>query len=614
MFKDIDLEWDEKLEDALNFLHINLKPREIMVFAWFGGVAVLAATFFFTMVAMLMGVNPLYILFTGFIAAIGAIFFIPDYPVRMVNYERIRCLSYAPRLVAYMIIPLKQDPNIEKAVKFAAECGDDKLSLDLKQLLWHTWSGKHNSVDDALPELGLRWGTHIKGFRDALYAIRSSQLEKHETRRLDTLDRALRELLSNIQAEFKDFTNDLRVPTSFLFMGGVLFPMVALMFLPVLSMMGMEIGAPVYVIIGLSIIVVAVFVVAEFILSKRPIAFSSIKVPDNYPGLVSPGKFKMGNREAPIASVALFVAGLISVASIPFLIGYKMEIFNQLNTLPIVIGVFAGFYTYFKLDSSERLKARNEIARAEEEAIEASFHIGNRLMSAMPAEEAIIRVSELLKVQDKNSKNVSKLSAILENTVKNIRYMNLPLKDAFFDPDRGSLKDVHSGLITGIFRLFVNSMERGVDAAAETLINSANHFREIRKVEADLREKMSYMTSMMKVSVTYVAPALCGMAIPLTEVFIKMLSNMQKGSDIFSVSVMGGSLLKTPELTPPILTLVLGGYMLALILVLVRFTAILENGEDKVMMKNELSKAFPRAIITFVATLFISRMFFATMA
>jgi Ca2+/Na+ antiporter len=262
VFKSIDLEWDEKLEDALDFLHIDLKPREIMIFAWFSGLAVLIITFFFTLVAMLMGANSLYVLLIGFILAIGVIFFIPDYPVRLVNYERIRCLSYAPRLVAYMIIPLKQDPNIEKAVKFAAECGDDKLSEDLKQLLWHTWSGKHNSVDDALPELGLRWGAHIKGFRDALYAIRSSQLEKHETRRLDTLDRALRELLSNIQAEFKDFTNELRVPTSFLFMGGVLLPMVALMFLPVLSMMGLEIGAPIYVIIGLSIIVVAVFVVA----------------------------------------------------------------------------------------------------------------------------------------------------------------------------------------------------------------------------------------------------------------------------------------------------------------------------------------------------------------
>ncbi|MEA3254958.1 MAG: hypothetical protein U9Q22_03880, partial [Candidatus Altiarchaeota archaeon] len=498
----------------------------------------------------------------------------------------------------------------EKAIKFTSEHSDDKLANDLRQLLWHTWSGKHNSIGEALPLLGHKWGEHVKGFRDALYAIRTSQMEKHEHRRLDTLDRALRELLNNIQVRFKEFTNDLRMPTSILFMGGVLIPMIAVMFLPALSMMGFELGTPLFLSTILTIIILAVFMMSEFILAKRPVAFSAIEVPDDYPGLTTPGKIRIGNREASLIKFSLGIAGLISLVSAPYLLSYPNTITDRLNTLPIVVGVFTGLWIYTRYTALPRLKVRNDIERAEEESIEASFHIGNRLLSGMPAEEALIRVSKLLS----NPKKDSQLSKILENTVRNIRYMNLSIKDAFFHPDKGSLKDTHSGLIHSIFRMFVNSMERGVESAAEALINSANHFREIRKVENAMREKISYTTSMMKVSVTMIAPALCALAIPLTEIFIKVMEKMNADSAGKEYMMeFGGGILKPPALMPDVLTLILGAYLLSLLIILIRFTTILEYGNDDVKIKIGISEALPKALIVFVAVLFMARLFFNQM-
>ncbi|MBN2251025.1 MAG: hypothetical protein JW724_03005 [Candidatus Altiarchaeota archaeon] len=610
MFKGLELEWNKELEESLEFIRLGPTPKEITLFAWFAGLLLVILSLFGAFIALFLGLNALYVLFIGVVLACITLYLIPMYPVRMVVLEKMKCLAYAPRLTAYLIITLKQDPNLEKAVKFTAENGDDYMSQDLRKIIWHTWSGKYNSVGEALPILGQKWGDHVKGFRDALYAIRSSQAEKYEHRRLNTLDRALKDLLENITIKFKEFANDLRVPTMVLFMGGVLIPMVVIMFLPVLSMMGFEFGKPSYVLLILAGIVVCIFTVSEYILARRPVAFSAIKVPDDHPDLPTPGMIRIGSRECSLKKCSVGAVILISLLSAPYFLGFQHEIILQWNTFPIVAGVFTGLWIYYFFDSRDKLKVRNAIEKAEDDSIESCFHIGNRLLSNIPAEEALLRVSEMLRHPGEESQ----LSRILENTVRNIKYMNMCMMDAFFDPDRGSLKDVDSGLIHGVFRLFASSIERGVDAAAETLLNTASHFRDIRKVENSLRDQLSYTTSMMKVSVSMIAPALCALSIPLTEAFIRILDKVsaQNAGEEYMTG-MTISIISKPQLTPDMLTLMLGGYMLALLVLFTRFTTMLEYGNDNVKIKNEIAKALPRTFIVFTLILFMGRMFFAQM-
>lgn len=609
MFRGIDLEWDKELEDALRFTGLGITPIEVTIFAWTTGLFLFILFFIGALITLNIGFNPAYTILAGVILAGAALYLIPQYPARLILFERMKSLGYAPKLIAYLVITLKQDPNIEKATKFAAEHGEDKLAEDLRRLLWETWSGKYNSIDEALPLLGHKWGEHIKGLRDALYAIRTSQMERYEHRRLDTLDRTLNDLLDNIETKFREFTEDLRAPTAVLFMSGVLIPLVAVIFLPAISMLGFTLATPECLSIGLFMIILSVFMFSEFILAKRPIAFSPIKISRNYPGLPSPGKIKIGNRECSLIKFSFGIAALISTGSIPYLLGFSDGIWGQLNTLPLVIGVGTGLWIYLRWDALPRLKARNEIEQAEEDTIEASFHIGNRLMTGTPAEEALIRVSRLLS----NPKEKSRLGGILEDTARNIRYMNLTLDDAFFHPEKGSLKDVHSGLIRSIFKMFVNSMKRGIKPGAETLIASANHFRDIKKVENSLREKVSYTTSMMKMSVTIIAPALCALAIPLIEIFIKVLDIQAGTMEDNTIKSLGVMMLQPPSLTPDVLTLIIGAYMLLLLIILVRFTTILEYGNDEIKIKMRTAEALPKALIIFICVLSLGRFFFAQM-
>ena len=611
LFKSLETTPNKKLDDALDFTGIGLTSRQVTVFGFF-------ACFFFLFLTLIAGVIAFaagfpdimtYVLLGGFAAATIAMFVINEYPKRLAAFEKMSSLGYAPRLIAYLIITLKQDPNLEKAVKFAAENGEDHMSEDLRRLLWNTWAGKHNSVGEALPFLGDKWGDDVKGLRDALYAIRSSQIEKYDYRRLDTLDRAMRDLLENIKLKFREFANSLRLPTMILFTFGVMIPLVFILFIPAISMMGLDVGSPEAIFAMLGVILVIVFVLAELILSKRPVSFSAIEVRRDHPGLPSPGKVKIGKSEVSIVKFSFLVALFICLFSAPYFMGYKDKFIQEWDTLPIVIGIFSGVWMYYWLDSRDRIKIRDMILRAEDECIESCFHIGNRLMSGMPPEEALIKVSEMLSTGDKKTY----LSRILENTVKNVKYMNMSLKSAFFDPEKGSLKDVHSGLIHGLLGLFANSMERGVDAAAETLIHSAQHFREIRKVEDDLRETISNTTSMTKFSSTMVAPVLCGLSVAMTEIFIAIIEKATERLREQSLEGASISIIAPPKMGPDVMIMILGMYSLMLLLILIRFTAIMEHGDDEVKIKYEIAKAIPKALVVFTATLIAGKLIFTNM-
>ncbi|MFZ2456248.1 MAG: hypothetical protein WAX07_07215 [Candidatus Altiarchaeia archaeon] len=608
----VDIAPDKSIDDALEFIKMGLTSAEIKLFAYFSCFVLIFLSLLVSVFALIIGFGSatMYVAMTGILSSVAVMSLIKYYPKKLMAFEKMNAIGYAPRLIAYLVITLKEDPNLEKAVKFAAENGEDHMSEDLRRLLWNTWAGKHNSVDEALPLLGNQWAEHVKGLRDALYAIRSSQVEKYEHRRLDTLDRALRDLLENIKSRFNEFAQSLQLPIMFLFMFGVMIPLVMILFIPVMSMMGFSLGTPVGVGTLLLLLVVGVFILSEYILSKRPVSFSSISVPKDYPGLTTPGKVKILNNEISIYKFAVWITILFSIFSAPYFIGVEHPLVEQWGTYPLVLGLFAGAWAFFWSDTVERIKIRNMMQQAEEDCIESCFHIGNRLMSGMPPEEALARVSEMLSGPGSSK---SYLGIMLDNTVKNIKYMNMDMKSAFFDPDRGSLKDVHSGLIRGLFGLFANSMERGVDAAAQTLIHSAQHFRDIRKVEENLREALSNTTSMTKISCVVIAPVLCGLSVTLTEVFIIILHKATAKMQEASVDGLTMVLMEEPALRPDVMTVMLGVYTLLLLLVLMRFTTILEYGDDEVRINYEISRAIPKAVIILTVVLAFGRVFFAGM-
>lgn len=606
MLKGMNVEWDKDLEKAVTFTRLKVDAREIVSTAWICTFWVILATLLLSGTITYYGGDFITPLVVGLTLALLILYYIPLHPKRLASSKKMKAVGGAPEIVAYMIIPLKQNPNLEEAVKFAAEHGEGEMADDLKRALKDVWAGKYTGIGEALPVLGRKWGSEIKGFEDAMYAIRTSQIEKSETRRLNTLDRALESILDSIQKKFEMFIGYLRIPTMVLFMGGAIFPLVIITLIPLISFLGMGFGTPSNIFLVLIAIVAGVFLYSDYTLDKRPASFSPIEIPDDYPGLPPKGKIKLRGRYVSVIWLSVSTALLISLLSLPYLTGYSLPLFNEINTLAVVAGVSAGLWIFFHGTSKPKKEIRDSISDTENDTIEAAFQLGNRLMSGMAAEDAFIRVGNMM--SEPGGEGKSQISGIFKKGVRNIRYMNMTLEDALFDPDKGALKDIHSGMIRSIFKIFTISMKKSIRAASDALITGANHIREIKRVEDRLKEKISYTMSMMKMTATVISPAICALTIYIAETFRKNVYSTS-ASNPFGSGISGGLLLKAPTTTPEMLQLIVGIYMILLMMVLIRYVTILENGDDRVLVRLEIAKGIPVALLVFIGVLSISRLF-----
>ena len=602
----LNLEWDPELEEAIEFTKLDVTPLEVVTFAW---VTALFSIVFFSVLSMLiffLDYDPLPWILFGFILAALLAYYILIYPKRLAKLMKIRALGYAPEIVAYLIIPLKQNPNLESAVRFAAEHGEGQMAEDLRRILWDVWAGKYRSVGEALPILGHKWGKDIKGFEDAMYAIRTSQIEKSESRRLNTLDRALEVILRGIQKKFEEFINYLRLPTMVLFAGGALFPLIIIILLPIVSFMGIEIGTPENLFIGLMALVFSIFIFSDYILSKRPVAFKPINIPDNYPGLHSPGKMILFGREGSAWKISFGAAIAISLLSLPYLLGVSNFITDRLTTIPIITGICVGLWLYLRGTSLPKKEIRDSLKKTEDDTIEAAFQLGNRLITGMSAEEALVRVANMMSTSEEVT-NKSKISEIFEQAIRNIRYLNMGLEDSLFDKQKGALKDAYSGIVNSTLRIFTITMRKSIKAASEALIVAANHIKEIRRVENALKDKISYTTSMIRVTAVIINPIICALAVYIAEVFRDTIANTKTCMSHYSLEFDTGIMLKESATTPEILQLITGIYMISLLLVLIRYVSILESGDDPILHRLEIAKGIPVALSTFITILLVTK-------
>jgi hypothetical protein len=64
-----------------------------------------------------------------------------------------------------MIIYMRSSPNLEGAIKFAAQNLEGPLAWDLRKLLWDIETGKYSSADAALVDYVYKWKNKNREFQ-----------------------------------------------------------------------------------------------------------------------------------------------------------------------------------------------------------------------------------------------------------------------------------------------------------------------------------------------------------------------------------------------------------------------------------------------------------------
>jgi hypothetical protein len=247
--------------------------------------------------------------------------------------------------------------------------------------------------------------------------------------------------------------------------------------------------------------------------------------------------------------------------------------------IPLSIALF--FSISYKIKSRELIKSRESSKQLEKEFASSLFQLANRIGDGMPAEIAFARVAE------------SSRGLVTENFFKtvntNIQQMGMGLEQAIFNPRRGAIIYYPSMLISISMKILVESVKKGLQVAARSLMSISEYVKNINKINERLNDLLAEIVSDMKSNMTFLAPLLAGIVVGLSSMIVMILSKLQEltpsvGGEGMDIGGVAGALSVfdiTKMIPPYFLQISIGIYIIEIIFILTSTLVTVDSGEDK---------------------------------
>ncbi len=553
------------LRENLRSAELSVEPEEVVALAVLTAVSgsVLAIGAFAFL--MLFGFPPHTALVVGPLPVLPS-FVVGWYPEWRSGKATSENLKALPRLIGYLAVALKINPNLEKAAFFSLE-GVRSAPGAFSGEVWRAILGEYATVGEALSSFARRCGAKERVFKRSLDLLKSSVSERGEDAREEILDRAMDTVFEGVQKRMESFVAELRMPTMMIYGIGVLLPLILLAVLPVLSSTGLKFGGFELGLIYCAFIPSALYFLKRQVLSGRPAGFDPPRVPFE-------GDLK---RSVGIATAS---------AVLPPSVAFSLDLPGSLTSMCILWGLssFITLYCYFSSEKAADIREMN--GKLEEEFPDALTQMGNQLKSRLPPEKVFSKTATIMEG--------SEVSKILEKTAMNLRTGNMTVEEALFDPRIGSLQDVHVERIGHTFRLMTDLLDRSTRAAGEAVLQISDHLERTAKMEERIRRSLGNTVSSMRSVVLFFAPLVASVTVQVQN----LLS--EKTTDL---AYFGGGV----DIETSTFLTVLGLYIVVLTSILTSYTVEIEHGDDAVMKKVLLARTLPVSMTVFTFGLVVGR-------
>jgi len=217
-----------KMEEALKAGYTNATPTGAFSLSiLMAMIALIFVTYsiFFLNIGMVFGIF-------GVIFVFGTFWYFYNYPNARAKSMGIKMSSDTVLAILYMIIYMRSSPNMEGAIKFAAQNLEGPLGWDLRKLLWDIETGKYASADTALVDYVFKWKNKNREFAEALNLLRGSSVES--SRRELIYEETLNVILNGTRERAKHYAAGLRMPMTMIYAMGVLLPVMGLVLFPII--------------------------------------------------------------------------------------------------------------------------------------------------------------------------------------------------------------------------------------------------------------------------------------------------------------------------------------------------------------------------------------------
>ncbi|MFO7872373.1 MAG: type II secretion system F family protein [Candidatus Undinarchaeales archaeon] len=572
----------KKLEDLLYFTGLSVKPAEIISLSIFSLLV-------FVILSGALVLIDLRFALASFAAGIAALVAVRQYPVYLQKVQTIEILNEMPLAVTYLVIFMRTSPELEGAVRFASRHLRGPLGRDMRKLLWDVESGVYLNMDEAMTKFSKKWKSKNKPFATALELIRSAEKIANEAEMLKTLNESASVMLSGNLETMKGFARDLRMPVMALYMLGIVLPIMGLVLAPVMAtMLSGGMGAFPLVSVYNIILPLVIYFLVKNILSRRPGTFSRPSA-KNLPTLAKTGHIRIGKHIVPLLplSILLFLVvaspGLLMYILNPVQSGFSMA--RILFSTTIVWG-FAGAVILYTLGGSvKKLKLRKQVEDIESSLDSSLYQLSEKIEMGSPIETAIMETGEELKS-----------GAIKELFMKistNMQTQGVTLERAIFDKRFGAIRYFPSDLLKTILRVTIDSTQKGLSAAANSLRTIAKFVGNFKKVKEEIEDLVGKTISSMKFQAQFLSAFMAGIIVSLDILLFRILSTLGEKVTSFelptdaSVSSVTGvfesGLFNVASVIPADhMQLIVGFYMVQVTIVISIMINGVMNGRDDI--------------------------------
>jgi len=606
---DPDKKAKQKLDEAIEFAHINITPRGVISITVVTGLILLLIG----SAMMLLGFLPISAAVIYICISFGLVYYIYTYPFRLKKLYELKVGSEIVMMILHMVIYMKNYPNLEGAVKFSSSNITGPLALDLKKMMWDVHIGTYDSMEQGLLAFAQKWKVQFRPFSDSINAIVYS-LYSSGNRRLELLDESVDIILNSLNERSTTYVAQLKSPITLVNALGILLPIMVLTMLPIITIFLKEID-PLVIFGGYDLLLpmVLLFVIKN-ILDQRVV---TLPEPDLslHPSLPPNTKFSFRGVNIyciipallillPFIYLAFTNVNYLTVASADDM--KKQFTPQQVMTLStkggvtgvidgglylsyiITFGFFISIAVYFLLNSFQRMKLRKEIFEMEDEFREVLFGLGQEIDRGIPIEVALSKIAPTLRGQYS--------SKLIEKILDNITYKGMTFERAIFDEEQGAIRVFPSKLIHSVMKAVVDASKKGTKISSEVMISISKYLSDIHRTQENIMDKFSEILSGMRLQAEILLPLICAIMSVITYMIIQMMNYLGSAmKDLQTSGAMTGygsllSLFQTVKISPAVFQLSIGIYAIETIIILSWFMNGIIRGTDKISLYDSIGK------------------------
>lgn len=605
----LEPEEKEKLENAIKILNLDIEPEDISSLSLLSMIFIASLCLF----AFIAGSLVMVIVFV--LCAIFAQRYIKNIPINGVKARMIRASGDLILAILYIVIYMRHNPNLEKAIEFAADNLTGPLALDFQKLLWDVETRKYESLKNALDNYVLTWKENCPQFVDAMYLIETSQLQTSEEKRLEILDMAVSRILDGTFDSMSHFASSLREPVNALYMMGIILPILGLVLFPIFASFLSDVFNVNYIAVLYNIILpIVVYMLGRNILANRPTSFPAPNI-EGHPDVPKKGCFLLAGINIPailpaigVFTLSMFIFYNFYLKAVPVV---PSEVDIYFSMIPIM-GISLTIFTYTKLASFQRMRVWKKIIEVEREFTDASFQLGNRISEGFPPEIAVERVSNVMKKTE--------ISNFFNVILINMHKVGLSFNAAIFDDKYGAINLYPSRIIRSSMQVMVESARKSLRDAAISLINFSTYLRSMERINEKVRDILDEVISSMRFQAAYITPIMCGVVVGLSALIIIILYFLQEqitklsavsGEGGFSMGTWAfGMFVVSKSIPLYLLQIVVGIYMIEILLLISYILAEIERTGDETYRNHVISSMIlPSIIIYIICSIVVTVMF-----